>query len=364
MSARATISPKRAGSRSGPSLNRSRISWFDDGGFPFAIELEETAAEPQIDSGRDRGQFLEFREQVLGGGDRILDLVVDRCELGDLGWIGADRDEVLLDPALHSRDPVVLQSDDLFAQVGVAVTGERFLELLFAVELVAEIDRERVQFNDVVGHGDLLVNGLEHEERFGAVAFLGVKLGQHRRAPHRVRGLDFLAGQLFEGANRLVVFVLGFAGFRFEEKCLLAQLRIIFQGRHLRRRFPEIFAQQVRLRDRESDFAGARAFGEFRLIIFEGRDRFRVIAGVEPGGADRVKNRLELGRHFDARDQRLECSRGLGEIAGLKFRHRLTVRDHEVAIVLARCGRDRPGSAKRRRKDARAPNWGVHGRRI
>ena len=55
-------------------------------------------------------------------------------------WVGLARigGEVFLDPALHPGDPVVLQPNDLFARLRRAITGERFLELLFVVKLVAE----------------------------------------------------------------------------------------------------------------------------------------------------------------------------------------------------------------------------------
>ena len=263
----------------------------------------------------------------------ILELIVGRRELGDFGRIGADCDEIFLDPALHRGDAIVLQPNDLLARVGVAVTGERFLELLFVVELVAEINRERVQLDDVVGQGDLLVDRLERAERFGAVAFLSVKLGQHRRAAHRIGRPNFFAGQFFQRANRFVVLARCFEGFGFEKERLLAQLRIVFQRGHLRGGVLEILAQQIRLRDRKRDAAGVRAFGKFRLVVFEGGDRLRVIAGVEISGADRVKNRLDLRRHFDARDERFQVGRGLGEIAGLKFHHRLAVGGGEIGLA-------------------------------
>ena len=79
-----------------------------DDGFPFAIELVETTPEPEIDRGRDGGQLLEFREQFLRVGDRLLELIVGWRELGDVGWISPDRGQILLDPALHARDAIVL----------------------------------------------------------------------------------------------------------------------------------------------------------------------------------------------------------------------------------------------------------------
>ena len=201
---------------------------------------------------------------------------------------------------------------------------------MFAVKLVAEIDRERVQLDDVVGQGDLLVNRLEGFERLGAVAFLGVKLGQHGRAAHRVIRPNFGADQFFQGADGLVVLVLGLERFCLEKERLLAQLRVVFQRRHLRGGVLEVFAQEVRLRDRESDAGGMSAFGEFSLIVLEGGDGFRVVLGVEVSAADRVENRLDLRRHFDARDERFQRVRGLGEIAGLEFGHRLTVGRGEI----------------------------------
>ena len=103
---------------------------------------------------------------------------------------------------------------------------------------------------------------------------------------------------------------------------------------------------------------------EFCLIVFEGDDRLGIVAGVEISGADGVKNWLDLRRHFHSGDERFEIRRGLGVIAGLEFRHRLAVGGREIAIVLARSGRDRHDRAKRRGKDARAPNGGVHGHGI
>ncbi len=108
---------------------------------------------------------------------------------------------------------------------------------------------------------------------------------------------------------------------------------------------------------------GVLPFGEFRLVVFEGGDRLGIVAGIKIGGADGVKNWLDLRRHFDAGDERFEIRRGLGVIAGLEFRHRLAVGGREIATVLARGGRD-ADRAKRRGKGARAPNGGFMARNI
>ena len=191
------------------------------------------------------------------------------------GGVGADGGEVLLDPALHSGDPVILQPNDLFARIGVAVAGERFLELLLAVKLVAQLNCEGVELDEVVGEGNLLVDRLERAQRFGAVAFLGVELGQHRRAAHRVGGANFLAGQFFQRANRVVGFACRFKSFRFEKQGLFAHLRIVLQRRHLGRGRLEVFAEKIRLGDGESGSARVRALREFRPVNLESGDRLR-----------------------------------------------------------------------------------------
>ena len=122
----------------------------DDDRFPFAIELVKTTAKAQVDRRGYRGQFLEFPEQLLRICDACLELVIDRCELRDLGRVGADRGEVFLDPVLQSGDPVVLQPNDLFARPRRTIAGERFLKLLLFVKLVAQLNRQRVQLDDVV----------------------------------------------------------------------------------------------------------------------------------------------------------------------------------------------------------------------
>ena len=100
---------------------------------------------------------------------------------------------------------------------------------------------------------------LERAERFGAVAFLRVKLGQHRRAAHRIGGANFLAGQFFQSANRVVVLACGFKSFGLEKQGLFAQLGIVLQRRHLRRRILEILAEQIGLGDGEGGAAACVA---------------------------------------------------------------------------------------------------------
>ena len=103
---------------------------------------------------------------------------------------------------------------------------------------------------------------------------------------------------------------------------------------------------------------------EFCLIDFEGDDRLGIIASVEISGADGVKNWLDLCRHFHSGEERFEIRRGLDIVASLEFRHCPAVGGREIAIALARSGRDRHDRAKRRGKGARAPNGGVHGHGI
>ena len=84
---------------------------------------------------------------------------------------------------------------------------------------------------------------LESAQRFGAVAFLGVKLGQRRRAAHCVGRANFVTGQFFQRSNRVVGLACRFKSFGLEKQGLLAQLGIVLQRRHLRRRIREILAE-------------------------------------------------------------------------------------------------------------------------
>ena len=81
-------------------------------------------------------------------------------------------------------------------------------------------------------------------------------------------------------------------------------MRIVFQRCHLGRGFLEVLAQKVGLRDSEGDAAGVGTFGKFCLIILEGGDRLRIIAGIKIGRANCVKNRLDLRSDLDPSDQR------------------------------------------------------------
>ena len=209
-----------------------------------------------------------------------------------------------------------------------------------------------------------MLDRLESAQRFGAVAFLGVKLGQCRRSAHFAGGANFLDGQFFQRSNRVVGLACRFKSFGLEKQGLFTQLGIVLQRRHLRRRIREILAEQIRLGDGEGGAARVSPFREFRLVVFEGDDRLGIVAGIKISGANGVKNWLNLRRHFHSGDERFEICRGLGVMAGLEFRHRLAVGGRKIAIVLARGRRDRHDRAQRRGKGARAPNGGVHGRAI
>ena len=82
-------------------------------------------------------------------------------------------------------------------------------------------------------------------------------------------------------------------------------------------------------------------FREFRLVVFEGDDRFGIVAGIKISGANGVKNWLNLRRHVYAGDERFEIRCGLGVMPGLEFRPGLAVGGREIMIALTRGGRYR-----------------------